>query len=54
MPSLKLDNVTFEEKRKDNTFLENIPNLENLIINISTNFEINLLKSLSNNGKLFS
>ena len=48
MHSLKLDNVTFEEKRKDDTFLENIPNLENLIINSSTNFEINLLKSLSN------
>ena len=48
MHSLKLDNVTFEEKRNNDTFLENIPNLENLIINSSTNFEINLLKSLSN------
>ena len=48
MHSSKLDNVTFEEKRKDDTLLENIPNLENLIINSSTNFEINLLKILSN------
>ena len=44
---LKLDNVTFEQKRNEDSFLANIPNLENLIINSSNNFEINILKNLS-------
>ena len=44
----KLDNVTFsQDKNMNSNFLENIPNLENLIINSSNNFEISILKNLS-------
>ena len=45
---LKLDNTTFCQRRNEvNNFLENLPALENLIINSSSNFEINILKNLS-------
>ena len=45
---LKFDNITFDqEKNGENNFLENLPALENLIINGSSNFEINILKNLS-------
>ena len=59
MRYLKLDNVLFDESKRENNFFQNIPNLEKLIINRSNNFEINKLKylsdsliklSLSNNG----
>ena len=45
---LKLDNITFGQGRNGgNSFLENLPVLENLIINGSNNFDINILKNLS-------
>ena len=46
MKYLKLDNVTFDERAKYN-FIENLPALENLIINSSNNLEISLLQNLS-------
>ena len=46
MKYLKLDNVTFEEKNKHH-FLDNLPSLENLIINSSNKLEISLLQNLS-------
>ena len=48
MKYLKLDNVIFDESKKDNNFFQKIPNLERLIINRSHNFEISKLKYLSN------
>ena len=47
MRYLKLDNVTFDEKKSNKNFLENLPVLENLIINSSNNLEISLLENLS-------
>ena len=47
MRYLKLDNVTFDEKKSNKNFLENLPALENLIINSSNNLEISLLENLS-------
>lgn len=45
---LKFDNVTFSQDKNMNcNFLQNIPNLENLIINSSNNFEISILENLS-------
>ena len=48
MKYLKLDNVVFDESKKENNFFQKIPNLERLIINRSHNFEISKLKYLSN------
>lgn len=49
MQYLKLDNISFEKEGNSNIeFLKNIPNLKKLIINSSNNFEIGILKNLSN------
>jgi hypothetical protein len=44
---LKLNNITLDNRKEDNNFLKNMPNIKKLTIIGSNSFELGLLKSLS-------